>query len=139
MDKTYHYELDELYIVKTYAGCLEGIPPRSSVLKAVKRDAEYIFGKDIPLFIIEPEKTGCNIGKTFQEKCSEGTRSCIEFHMLPQYRFIVLVQSYTAVKEGDGSHLLISFFKNEPYWEKEALNTILKDVDWGKNAKDYWI
>lgn len=140
VEKNFNPYLETLHIELTYAGVLEGIPSRASRFKQAKKDAEYYCGGEpLPLLILKPKESTCEIIGGSSRMCHQGTKSCETYHMLPEYKFTIQAKSYTAIDKGDGSWLVIVWYNDDPFWDENTLAAILKDVNWSEHAKDFWI
>jgi hypothetical protein len=130
--------LDSLHISPTYKRCLEGVPSRTSRFAQAREDVSHCFGSDLPIVILEPPHQECVVveKKTWPPVCERGTKQCKGPHMLPEFCVLALLGNHTPIKEGDFSRLVVVSFSNKAVWDESCLTTVLKDVDWEKNAQD---
>ena len=49
------------------------------------------------------------------------------------------LKCYEPIKEGDGSSIILVWFQNPDQDPFAAVCEKLKTIDWGKEAKDYWL
>lgn len=115
--------LDSIYITKTYGGCLEGIPSEEETINYAKEKCKKLF-YERPIHIVEYEVKKIK-GIRNEEKC-----------MLPKYLHIADIISYTPIKDGDGSHLAVIWFADDPSCNIEP---IISKIEWKKFAEDWWI
>lgn len=117
--------LDSIHINRTYAGCLEGTPsPEESIAYAKERVNHRMFW-DGPVLVLAPEIKVVGMGRHGEER-----------RKLPQWCHTAWLTSWTPVKEGDGSHLVVIWFAEEPSCD---VAPIIEKIDWEKHAEDWEI
>lgn len=108
--------LDAIHVNKTYAGSLEGPPPKSFIIDRAKRHLAEMWGPDRPVHVIFP---------------NNDPRS----YRLPAYQYSAWFSSWTPVKDEDamGSHLFLI------WWDDKFNTDNLEEfaaAHWG-HAKDF--
>jgi len=104
--------LDAIYITRTYAGVLEGIPDEAYVLDSARSQARALFGSDRPTYLrVDPHH-----------------------QRLPTCRTIAWIIGPEMDKSMHGSHCVVIWFSDTPSLDP---HTILGDTPWEDVAKDF--
>lgn len=109
-------DLDAIHISKTYAGSLEGTPPKSYIIERAKKHLADLWGKDRPVHVVFP---------------NNDPRS----QRLPAYQYMAWFNSWSTVEDEDamGSHLFLIWWDDK--FNTDGLEEFAA-THWGY-AKDY--
>lgn len=117
-------KLDSIHITRTYSGCYEGVPSVESIIESAKANSNKMFGVR-PILILDYETK--LVGKNYRGE---------EQRMLPEWQHIAWISSYTPLKDGDGSHLVVIWFSENPSCD---MVPVIDKIDWEKHAEDWWM
>ena len=125
---------DRVHLAYTYEGLMEGKPSdevNARILAGVPKQMSKVFG-DLPIHIEAPEFSRIEEDHPF----FKGQRRMVS--SMPPVMVAARFISYSAVREGDASALVIVWFQHacSPLLD-EALRPRLEAVDWEANAKDF--
>ncbi len=130
--------ISALNVVRTYAGCMEGIPSQASIFEGAKENALKIFGKQQYIVILDVPDKECSIHLLSSRTCDRKTNSCMVNHeLLPQWQFSALISCYDGTsksKSADGSWLVVIWYDDKFEF---SIDHIVEQLDWNNQAQDF--
>ena len=124
--------IDSIHISRTYAGVLEGLPSTEESIEHAKHLARELWG-DRPTVVIPPATTPLRQPRVNHREQSLPRERC------PEWLILAWLEG-PALKDGDGSQLIVIWFQDAPGFEVPGM--LLHDLacdTWEKHAKDWWL
>jgi hypothetical protein len=118
--------VDSFYMDRTYGGMLEGRPDAALNERLVAGSTELVerlWGKGRPVHVIPP-------ASDYRDP---------EHPLLPGHRCVAWLDCFHPVhdEEEHGSHLFVVWFQNEGCFSSDAVEFMLRGLDWKALAKDF--